>query len=127
MIFVRGANTAMKMNGAIAGDSKTGREKFTARQWATLIGFCGVETRKQVQIIWRQIEKARDATEVRTIVFTALKEQKVDPDRQSSRLWFGDDVAEDIWKCRFTYGPMENMAKTERGISIIIFIRWTVQ
>ena len=30
--FVRGANTAMKMNGAIAGDSANGRKKFTARQ-----------------------------------------------------------------------------------------------
>ena len=29
--FVRGANTAMKMNGAISGDSENGRNKFTAR------------------------------------------------------------------------------------------------
>ena len=49
--FVRGENTSKKMNGAIEGDSETGRKKFTARQWAALIGFCGVETRKQVQNI----------------------------------------------------------------------------
>ena len=59
----------------------------------------------------KQIEKARDATEVHTIVVTATKEQQVDNDIQSSRVWFGDDVAEDIWKCRFTYGPMVNMEK----------------
>ena len=35
-------------------------------------------------------------------------------------MWFGNDVAEDIWKYRFTYGPMENMEKTERGISIML-------
>ena len=35
-------------NRAIAGDSATGQKKLTARQWAELIGFCGVETRKQV-------------------------------------------------------------------------------
>ena len=29
----------MKMNGAIAGDSTTGRKKFRDRQWAALIGF----------------------------------------------------------------------------------------
>ena len=46
IFFVQGANKAMKMNGAIAGDSATGRNKFTARQWAALIGFCGVETCK---------------------------------------------------------------------------------
>ena len=109
----------MKMNGAIAGYSTIGWKKFTARQWAPLIGFFDVEMRKQVQKNWKQIEKARDATEVRTIVFTAIKEQKVDIDRQSSRVWFGDDVTEDIWKCRFTYGPMSNMAKTELGISIM--------
>ena len=40
-----------------------------------------------------------------------IKEQQVDIDRQSSRVWFGDDVEEDIWKCRFTYGLMANMTK----------------
>ena len=57
--FVQGANIAMKMNGAIAGDSTTGQKKFTARQWAALIGFCGVATRKQVPKVWNQIEKDR--------------------------------------------------------------------
>ena len=38
----------MKTNGAIAGNSATGRKKFTASQWAALIGFCGFENRKQV-------------------------------------------------------------------------------
>ena len=112
----------MKINRAIAGYSTTGRKKFTARQWAALIVFCGIKTRTQVQKIWNQIEKARDATEVRTIVVTAIKEQKVDVDRQSSWVWFDNDIAEDIWKCRFTYVPMANMAKTERGISIMVFI-----
>ena len=67
MFFVQGANTAMKMNGAITGDSTTGRKIFTARQWVALIGFFGVETRKQVQKIWKQIEKACDKTEGSTI------------------------------------------------------------
>ena len=44
--FVRGAKTAIKMNGAIAEDSETGRKKFMARQWAALIECFGVETRK---------------------------------------------------------------------------------
>ena len=65
--------------------------------------------------------------EVRTIVVTAIKEQHVDVDRQSSRVWFGDDVVEDLWKCRFTYGQMANMAKTERGILIMVFIHWNAQ
>ena len=64
----------------------------------------------------KQIEKALDATKMSTIVVTAIKEQQVNVDRQSIWVWFGNDVAEDIWKCRFTYGPMSNMAKTERGI-----------
>ena len=106
----------MKMNGAIAVYSTTGRNKFIARQWAELIGFCGVETWKQVQNIWKQIEKSYDAKEERTIGVNTIKEQQFDVDRSSSRVWFGDDVAEDIWKCRFTYGQMANMAKTERGI-----------
>ena len=54
-LFVRGANTVMKTNGTIEGDSETRRKKFTARQWEALIGFCGVETRKQFQKIWKQI------------------------------------------------------------------------
>ena len=49
IFFVQGANTAMKMNCTITGDSATGKKKFMARQWAAIIGFCGVETRKQVQ------------------------------------------------------------------------------
>ena len=32
IFFVRGANTAIKLNGAIAGDSATGQNKFTATQ-----------------------------------------------------------------------------------------------
>ena len=40
--FVKGANTAKKMKGAIAGNSEIWRKKFTARKWAALIGFCGV-------------------------------------------------------------------------------------
>ena len=87
--------TAMKTNGAIAGDSATGRNKFTARQWAALIGYFGVETWKQVQKLeanW----KVHDATVVRTIVVTAIKEKQVDVDRQSSQVWFGDDVAKYI-------------------------------
>ena len=112
----------MKINGAIAGDSTNGRKKVTARQWAALIGFCGVKNRKQVKNIWKQNEKARDEMGVRTIVFTAIKEQQLDVDRQSSRLWFGENFAEDIRRCRFAYRPMANMAKTERGISIMVFI-----
>ena len=53
--FVRGANTAIKMNGAIVGKSATGQNKFRTSQWAALIGFCGVETRKQVQNNWKKI------------------------------------------------------------------------
>ena len=60
-------------------------------------------------------------------MFTAIKEQKDGVDRQSNRVWFGDDVTEDIWKCGFSYGTRENVAKTERGISIMVFIRWTAQ
>ena len=73
IFFMRGANTAMKINGAIALDSTTGRRKFTARRWSALIGFFSVRTWKQVQNIWKQIEKAHDATEVRTIVVIAIK------------------------------------------------------
>ena len=105
-VFVRGANTAMKMNGAIAGYSSTGWRKLTARHWAALIGFCSVETQKQVQKIWKKTEKARDATDVRTIVVTTIKEQQVDVDRQSRQVWFGDNVVENIWKRRLTYVPM---------------------
>ena len=72
--FVRGVNTAMKMNGSIAGDSTTGRKKFTSRQCAALIGFCGVENWKQVQNNWKKIEKARDGTEVRNIVANLCEE-----------------------------------------------------
>ena len=53
--FVQGANTAIKMNCTIAGDSATGWKKFTARHWTALIGFCGVETWKQVQNNWKKI------------------------------------------------------------------------
>ena len=95
-LFVQGANTAMKVNGAIVRYSVTGRRKFRARQWSDLIRFFSVETRKQVQNIWKKNEKARDETEVHTIVVTAIKENKFDVDRQSSQVWFGDDVAEDI-------------------------------
>ena len=45
----------------------------------------------------------------------AIKEQKVYVDRHSSRVWFGDNVAKDIWKYIFTYGPMENMTKKRAG------------
>ena len=84
------------MNRAIAGDSATGRKKFMAMQWAALIGFCGVETRKQLQKFWKKIEKARDATDVRTIVVIAIKEQQVDVDIEYNRVWFGKNAAEDI-------------------------------
>ena len=57
----------------------------------------------------------------------SIKKQQVDVDRYSSRVWFGDDVAEDIWKCRFAYGRMANIAKTERGILIMVFIRFNTQ
>ena len=117
---MQGTNTAMKINGAIAGYSETERKKFTASKWAALIRFCGGETWKQVQNFWKQMEKDRDKTKVRTIVVTAIREQQVDVDRQSIRVWFGDNITEDIWKCRFTYGPMANMAKTERVILIKI-------
>ena len=95
---MQGTNTVIKMNGSIAGDSSTEKRKFTARQWAALIRFFGVETQRQVQNIWKQIEKVRDATEVHTIVVTTIKEQKNYVDRQSSQVWFGNDVAEDIRK-----------------------------
>ena len=42
---------------------------------------------------------------------TAIKEHQIDVVRQSIKLWYGGDVAEDIWKYRFTYRPMENMEK----------------
>ena len=112
IFFVRSANTAININGAIARDSETGEKKFMARQWSALIEFCGVETQKQVQNIWKQIEKSRGARKVRTIVVTSIKEQHVDVDRHSNRVCFGENVAEDIWKCRFTYKPVANMVKT---------------
>ena len=115
----------MKMTSAMVGYSETGRKKFTAKQWAVLIGFSRVETQKQLQIFWKHIEKDRDATKVRTIVITAIMEQQIDVDRHSSQVWFVDNVAEDIWKYRFTYRPMKNTENIERGISIMIFTYWT--
>ena len=103
------------MTGAIAGNSANGRKKLTARQWAALIRFSEVETRKQIQIIWKQIKKSHDAMELQTIVVTEIKEQQIDINRQSSRVRFGNDVAEDIWKCRFTYKPMSNVACGRRS------------
>ena len=90
---MEGANTAMKMNGAIAVDTATDQKKFVARQLSAQIGYFGVETWKQVQNIWKQIKMARDATEVCTIVVAAIKEQQVGVDRKSSQVWFGSDVA----------------------------------
>ena len=86
----------MKVNGNISGDLTTGQKIFMARQWAALIGLCGIEIQKKLQNIWKQIEKARDATEVRTIVFTTIKEQQVDVNIQSSQVRFGENVVEDI-------------------------------
>ena len=77
--------------------------------------------------MWKQIEKACDATEVCTIVVTAIKEKKVGVDRGSRRVWFGRNFAEDIWKCRFTYVPMVSMTKIELRILVIVFIRWTAK
>ena len=37
----------MKMNGAFAGNSLTGRQKFMARKWAALIGFLELKTRSR--------------------------------------------------------------------------------
>ena len=84
------------MHGAIVGNSATGRKKFTDRKWVALIGFYSVETWNQVQKNGKRIEKARGAMEVRIILVIAIKEQQVDVDRQSSRVWFGNNIAEDI-------------------------------
>ena len=46
-----------------------------------------------------------------TIVVNVIKEHKIYINRQSSRIWFGRNNAEYIWKYRFTYGPMANMEK----------------
>ena len=72
-------------------------------------------------------KKAHDATQERTIVVTAIKEQQIYVDIYSIWVWFCKDVVEDIWECRFTYRPMANMAKTEQGISVMFLIRWTSQ
>ena len=53
---------------------------------------------------------------------TKIKEQQVDVDRHYRWVWFGDNVVEDICKCRFTYRMMADMAKTEWGILIMVFI-----
>ena len=125
---MQGANTEMKVNVTIVGDSTTRRKKFTARQWAALIEFFDVEIRKQVQKhLEGQIKKSLDEREVRNIVVAAIKEQHVDANRQYIRVWLGDNFTEDIWKFRFNYGQMANMAKTERGISIMVFIHWIAQ
>ena len=58
---------------------------------------------------------------------TAIKEQQIYVDIYSIRVWFCEDVVEDIWECRFTYRTMANMAKTEQGISVMFLIRWTSQ
>ena len=56
-----------------------------------------------------------------------IHEHQIDINRQSSRVWFGRNNAKDIWKYRFTYGPMANMAKIEQDISIVVFICWNAQ
>ena len=38
-----------------------------------------------------------------------INEEQVDIARQSSQVCFGDNIAEDIWKCRFTYGLSGNV------------------
>ena len=47
---------------------------------------------------------------------TTIKKQLVDVDIQYNGVGFGNDVTEEICKCRFTYGPMDNMAKPEQGV-----------
>ena len=46
------------MTSVIAGKSATRKNKFTASQWAALLVFSGVEIRKQVQKIWKNIENS---------------------------------------------------------------------
>ena len=75
------------MTSVIAGKSATRKNKFTASQWAALLVFSGVEIRKQVQNILR---------EVLTIAFTEIKGPQIDVFRQCIQVWLGDDVAEDI-------------------------------
>ena len=103
----------MKMNGAIAGYSATAQKKFRAREWAALIRCFGVKSQKKVQSFGSNLRKIvmqqRCATK-----WSHKPRKKIDVDRQSSWMWFGEDVMEDIWKCRFTYALMENMEKPSR-------------
>ena len=39
----------MKMTSTLEGNSATGKKELTARQWARLIEFSGVENRKRVK------------------------------------------------------------------------------
>jgi hypothetical protein len=73
------------------------------------------------------IEKAKDAVEVRTVVLDAILAEQVDIDRQTGRVWFGEDIAEDLMKVKFAHGTIANVAKTDRGISVMTFIRWNAQ
>ena len=125
--FVHGAATMMQMNGDLNATSTSGRKKFSERQWSALIGFCGVVSKKQLPRIWKQIEKAKDAVEVWTLVIDAIRAKQVDIDKHTSRVWFGEDIAEDIMKVGFAHGSIANVAKPDRGISVMIFIRWTAQ
>ena len=65
--------------------------------------------------------------EVRTVVLDAIRAEQVDIDRQTGRVWFGEDISEDIMKVKFAHGRIANVAKTDRGISVMAFIRWNAQ
>ena len=113
IFFVRGANTEMKMNGAIVGYSATEQKKFRAREWAALIRCFEVEAQKKVQNFGSNLRKIVMQRRC-TPSWSHKSREKIDVDRQSRWMWFGNDVMEDIWKCRFTYALMENMEKPSR-------------
>ena len=104
-----------------------GGKSFRNASWRRLLDFVECPPKNQLPKIWKQIEKAKDAVEVRTLVIDAIRAEQIDIDKHTSRVWFGEDIAEDIMKVRFSHGSIANVAKTDRGISVMTFIRWTAQ
>ena len=126
-MFMKGASTVMRLHGDVMGSGAKSTRKYTEMQWASLIGFCGVSKRSQLPIIWKALEKAKDGTEARVIILAAVKAQQTNIDAQSNRVWFGEDTADDIRAAKFAHSPVANAARTEKGLSVMLFIRRTAK
>ena len=119
--YQKGVNDMMRIMQENQSDSVYGK-RFTEVQKASICGWSGVTTWKDVPDIWKQIERSKLDSDLRRVLTEAFKRFEEDINLDFHRIYWVDKLMESLRKVELAAMDHCSFLTSEEGLSILLLM-----